>query len=1193
MQTPVPDNEAKRLEIIRSVSRLGPGREPWADDIAALAAGASGLPLGFVSVIGEDEQIFKGAVGMDAERGDRGVAFCSHTILGFEPMHVPDALLDDRFKQNPLVVNDPRIRAYAGVPIVVEGCAIGTVGVAGTEPVELSGAVLEALSGLARLAKREVMTARVRQAEIDSSLDAIITISTDSEVLEYNRAAAELFGYSMHEAIGRSMPELIVPPSLREAHKQGMERYLKTGEGPVLGQRIEITAMRRGGEEFPIELAISPVKDDDGLRFTAFLRDLTEIREQNKNLRLARFTLDRVGDPVFWVDRHARFVACNDAACKNLGYTREQILEMTVFDVDSMLPERAWPGHWDELTHEGTLVLESRHRRSDGSEFPVEVSCNLIAHEDLELNCVVARDVTERAEAESALRESEQRFRDIVSAAGEFVWELDAERRVRFVTGPAEDVFGRPVDALLGLSLEQLLGERGALVVSSVLDEAQQGREAFRDVRFRFEASDGGTRWLRWSGTPVWDGEEQLRGFRGAGLDITASVTQGERAMLRTNVQMVARAGAARLLDESGFDRAAQVVVERLAELLEAEAGFFLEIDPESMQGRVAGALGVDGFEGLEGRSFLASGGVWQRAGQDIVLSVREAPGFIAELGWEHHLGIPIVNNGTAVAYIGFGTAAAAEWPAEVHSVLRDIGVAFGHAIERRTAQAKLAHSTKMLEAALVDANAASEAKTGFLAHISHELRTPLTAVLGFTQILKEGQLASDDREDLLQKIDRSGRALLQLIDDTLDLSRLEARSLRIRNQPVNVPRVISAVVDSVSGMAREKDLPIRVEIADGFPAAVVSDELRLSQVVTNLLTNAVKYTQAGGIGVRLGTESIGTAGRMCIEVEDTGDGIPEYLLDKIFDSFERGAAQGDGRGSGLGLAICGGLVNLLGGEIEVKSTLGKGSTFRVVLPMLAAGDAAGQDKPQGDSGTASRSVATDGKSADAVDLAGFRVLVVEDNELVREIASRLLESLGAEVEHVTDGQQAVERLKADDARYSVVLMDMQMPVMDGYTATMTLRQAGYSRPIVALTAHGMAHDRERCLSVGCDEYLSKPIDKDAMAEVCYRLGKRYAEQAAPQKRKKSPSRMDDLLARYTEHLKLELAYLDGVKIDGDLSELRRRVHKLAGSAGNFGYEGVTEFARSCENAIRTEADGGQLRMWIDELRAELRKVLS
>jgi len=379
-------------------------------------------------------------------------------------------------------------------------------------------------------------------------------------------------------------------------------------------------------------------------------------------------------------------------------------------------------------------------------------------------------------------------------------------------------------------------------------------------------------------------------------------------------------------------------------------------------------------------------------------------------------------------------------------------------------------------------AEAASEAKSAFLAAMSHEIRTPMHTVLGYTDMLADSSLTDEQRE-CVQIISTSGNSLLRLIDDILDFSKVEAGKMVLERMPFELTRIAEEVARMMRPQATQKGLDVEVDAADEGLLQALADPQRAHQVLVNLTGNAVKFTMAGAVTIGL----LQRGEFVRCEVRDTGIGIPRDQLSRLFDDFVQvdSSARRKFGGTGLGLAISKQLVEAMGGRIGVDSEPGVGSTFWFELPAAAV------RTPEDEA----VEVAEAQVEADAI--SGRRVLLVEDNRLNLRLAVRVLETFGLDVATATDGEEAVEMVA--NQPFDVVLMDCLMPGMDGFEATRRIRERerGGSRrlPIVALTANALPEDREACLAAGMDDFVSKPFTRQALQEAMARwLGERQPD---------------------------------------------------------------------------------------------------
>ena len=517
--------------------------------------------------------------------------------------------------------------------------------------------------------------------------------------------------------------------------------------------------------------------------------------------------------------------------------------------------------------------------------------------------------------------------------------------------------------------------------------------------------------------------------------------------------------------------------------------------------------------------------------------------------------------------------------------------------------------SAEQLALALDAAEQANLAKSEFLAKISHEIRTPLAAIVGYADLLQQSAADHPERETWVAQLRTNGAHLTDLVNDLLDLSCIEAHRMHIESEEASPHEVIEQVAELARTEAMAKGLSFELRYASELPLHVMTDPLRVRQIVLNLATNAVKFTEHGSVVLQAEVRQDEQAHyQLAIELADTGVGIDAADLEQIFEPFHQahGAAARYG-GTGMGLAVSRQIAELLGGELSVQSERGRGSRFCLTLPL-------GEECPElvavedwQERREASRLVCAD--SAGHYDLSRLRVLVVEDGRDNQRILRFLLEQAGAHVLVADNGHAGLSSaLAAQRAKkaYDLILMDMQMPVMDGWEATQALRERGIQTPIIALTAFAMTGDRKRCLDAGCSAYLSKPIDTNALfATIGELLGIEADRTRQPDPAPALPSAgageasgaeapaaeldpLQALIAEFARGLAPQAEQIEGAYRAGEADELRTLVHRLAGSAASFGFPRISDLARSCEEPLR---EGGELKSIRRPLASLLRQM--
>jgi len=535
------------------------------------------------------------------------------------------------------------------------------------------------------------------------------------------------------------------------------------------------------------------------------------------------------------------------------------------------------------------------------------------------------------------------------------------------------------------------------------------------------------------------------------------------------------------------------------------------------------------------------------------------------------------------------------------------------------------------LAAAKDRAEAASRAKTAFLANMSHEIRTPMTAILGYSDLLLEPNRTLSDRQDCLQVIRRNARHLLDLINDILDISKIEADKMTLERIPSDLPQAIAEAVSLIRPRAVQKELNFRVDFEGAIPRQILTDPLRLKQILMNVLGNAIKFTQKGEVRLRVWCDRQPDANRVWFEMSDTGVGMTADQVGRLFQPFTQADESMTRRfgGTGLGLCISQRLARLLGGDITAASTPLVGSTFRLSID---AGPLHGTEMLEGLT-EAVLSVPVAGPVESEIRISG-KILLAEDGPDNQALISMHLRTAGAEVVIADNGRAAVSL--ARQQKFDLILMDMQMPELDGYGATSELRRRGFTLPIVALTAHAMSGDRERCIQSGCTDYLTKPIDKDQLLRVVrgHLDEAREKAQDARSAAASSPSPaaptepptatppapraapapsappappppsdggvrstmadgpgMAAPVAGFVSRLPERVRSLVQLLEAQNLEELRRLVHQLKGAGSGYGFPDITSLAARAEETIKTQAALDEVSAAVGDLMGLIRRI--
>jgi signal transduction histidine kinase/HPt (histidine-containing phosphotransfer) domain-containing protein len=686
-----------------------------------------------------------------------------------------------------------------------------------------------------------------------------------------------------------------------------------------------------------------------------------------------------------------------------------------------------------------------------------------------------------------------------------------------------------------------------------------------------------------------------------------------EQARLFTKVQKAAvfRAGVAKLAAAlnawNDHTVIARLVCKRGAELFEVSTGVLFRREGDGLVAAGASGPGVERVEALVlplderlpvVRAFRDARPVYQND----VPEDGDTPSPARELGLRSLLAVPLVgregtggclvygdtershafsqamaDEGTQLAAIAAGAIERAS-SAEAHEARRVAELRAG----------ELARHARELTEARNAALAAAEAKAEFLANMSHEIRTPMTAILGYLKLLARPDATESERESYRATIQRNGEHLLRILNDILDLSKIEAGKMTVERTACSPFELVDEVAALMRPRAVEKGLLFAVETAGPVPERIRADPTRVRQILVNLVSNAIKFTEAGEVRLRLGMADPAGAGppMLRFDVVDTGIGLSAEAVAGLFAPFTQADASMTRRfgGTGLGLAISRRLARMLGGDIAVRSAPGVGSVFSLTIETGALDGVPMLDRPP----PSARIEAARAPDPEATRPLRARVLLAEDTPDSQQLLAYHLRRAGAEVEIVGDGAAACERALAAAASgtpFDVVLMDMQMPVLDGEQATIRLRRAGYAGAIVALTAHAMESERERCLRAGCDGFASKPIEPEALiAEV--------RRHVASGKTVPLVSTLDGdeelmaLVVRFVGGLAARVAAMEGGLAEGDLGTIAKLAHQLKGTSGGYGFTPISEAAGRLEASVRAGDDVETVRHHLAEVAA-------
>jgi PAS domain S-box-containing protein len=968
-----------------------------------------------------------------------------------------------------------------------------------------------------RQAERAVAESEARKSAIlQTALDCIITCDEQGGVVDFNPAAQRTFGHQPAEVIGRDLADLIIPASQRDRHRSGMARYLATGEEKLLNRRIEITARRADGTEFPAELAITRIPMPGPAQFTAYLRDISERKrlERRRSARLAvtqvmaqaatlRDAAPRILQAVceglgwdmgcFWtVDRQASVLRC-----QKLWHTASVRAEAFVgccwegtFDPGIGLPGRVWqsgrPAWIPDVAQDtnfpraASAIKEGLHGAFgapvlSGSELlgVIEFFSREIREPDpdlLEMMATIGSQIgqfMDRKAAEETLR----RLAAIVESSDDAIisknldgiitsWNRGAERLYGYTAG---EVVGRPVSLLMPPDHQDDF--------PTLMERLKRGEriEHYETVRV---AKNGRRIDVSLTISPV-------RGLDGTTIGaskIARDITKQKHAQQTTRFLASASATLAELTDyESTLQRVASLAVPQFADWcavdMQQPDGSLRRLavthsDPAKVQ------LAHELFRRYPPQPTEAHGVMavlrtgkseWAAAIPDSLLvestQDEEHLRISRDLGLKSYLCVPLRSQAKIIGVLTFVTAESRRvYDADDLRAAEDLASRAAIAIENASLLTTLKETDRR--------------KDEFLAMLAHELRNPLAPIRNAVQIVRAKGPPVPELQWARDVIDRQVQQMTRLVDDLLDVSRITRGKIELRKERVQLTTIVSSAVEASRPLIEKWGHELTVTLP---PQAVYlqADTTRLAQVLLNLLNNAAKYTEQGG-RIWLTAEKEGE--HVIVRVKDTGIGIPQEMLPRIFEMFtqvDRSLERSQG-GLGIGLTLVQSLVEMHGGTVEAHSDgPGKGSEFVVRLPVAAEI----KDRRAG--------VAMGGETMAAP--AKCRILVVDDNQDAADSLAMLLRIMGNEVHTAHDGLEAVGA--AGVFLPDVVLLDIGLPKLNGYEAGRRIReQQGKGVVLIALTGWGQEEDRRRSKEAGFDHHMTKPVEFDALQKLLVEL---------------------------------------------------------------------------------------------------------
>ncbi len=888
---------------------------------------------------------------------------------------------------------------------------------------------------------------------VDSAQDAMIIIDENAKVVIWNLSAERMFGYSFSEVEGKELHTLIVPEKYREEYAKGFASFSKTIEGKAVGVMQELEAIRKDGVTIPVEMALSSMKIENSWFSISAIRDISErkksqeaiIRSEKSYRKL--FDANRDALAVIGLKGNGKLVhllEVNDAGAEMLGYSKIVMQNIPLSNLEEGLSNKIIYERKKALESGKNLSFETRLVHRSGKRVSVEMTLNMINYDGKPAVLMIAHDISERKYKESLQKLQYNIATAALNASG--LQELyEAVRKELSALIDTSNFYIAFINEKTGLMHSPFEMDEKISIPQWRADRSLSGRVVKQGKSLGFTkkqitelASKGeidiiGEQSEIWLGAPVFKGKKAIGLIAVQNYENEFAYNDDSQYIMELAAHELGNYIVSKEAEETNLKLSSAVEQNPIGIMITANNGTIQYVNPKfcEMSGysleEVIGKNPSIVKSGYHDAPFYAD--LWNtiKSGKNWYgdLRNRRKDG---TLYWESMIISPLVDpNGNVMNFI-----AVREDVTGKKQMIEDL----------KNAKEKAEESDRL--------------KTAFLQNISHEIRTPLNGILGFSELLIQDWTTPEDRVEYNDAIQHSGKRLMEIVSNILDISIIEAGQVVLAPEKFNVNNFIIELYNFYQGQASRRNLNMRYEF--GLPNAfadITADTTRLYQVMNNLLNNALKFTNSGEIvfGYKVDKESL------VFFVKDTGIGISDEHLSRIFDRFYQ-VEQSSTRnyeGAGLGLAISEGLVLAMGGKIWMESEKDKGTTFYFTMPVgdLAADTAA--------------------DSTDETPRESEVILIAEDDDTSYRLLLTSLKKFGVVTLRAYNGEEAVDLVKKHQ-QISLILMDIKMPVMDGLEATKLIKQIRPELPIIAQSAYAFNEDIEKAREAGCDEHLSKPI---------------------------------------------------------------------------------------------------------------------
>jgi PAS domain S-box-containing protein len=1002
---------------------------------------------------------------------------------------------------------------------------------------------------------------------MNASLNAIITVDDIGEITFWNEQAETIFGWKKEEIVGKIFSDYIIPPYNKESYNNGIKHYLANGEDTFLNKQVELDAINKEGIIFPTEVSIIPITQNGETFFCSFIQDISKRKEAelqlSQTVELLKTLLANLQSGIMVESEKRVLLFTNQLFCdmRHIPASPDELIgvDCTEIALKSKLlfkDSEHFVNRINEITNKHEIVIGELMETVDGTFYERDY-IPIYIDDEYKGHLWKYTDVTQRIKNQTLLEQSEERSRNIMNSSLNAIITIDIKGKITFWNKQAESIFGWSEKEVLGKSLTETIIPK----------------------RHKTGHNNGMNHYLKTGEGPVLNKQIELPALNKNGVEFPVEISivpirQNDELSFCSFIQDISERKKAESNLKFQEEKYRNIIANMNLGLIEVDNNEIIQFVNQSfatMSGyEVSELLGknpIDVFVFGENKEKISTKIALREQGiSDLYqVPIKNKRG---ELKWWTISGGPNYDdNGNLIGSVGIHLDVTEQKQLEID-----------------------------LESEKIKAQEASKAKETFLANMSHEIRTPLNAIIGFLRELEKQEL-TELQKKYIENSSIASKHLLSIINNILDISKIEAGEMALEKEDFIFENSIKNVIRILKPKAIEKGIKLNFKISDQVTTVLKGDTLRLEQILYNLIGNALKFTSKGKIVIDCEVIKDNTTFQeLCLSISDTGIGMDESFIENIFRKFsqEDKTITRKFGGTGLGMAITYELIQLMGAKIDIQSKKNEGTTIRIYANFI-------KGNPE--------NISNLKQQEKMVELNGLSILLVEDNEMNRMVVQNTLQYYECTVTEAENGMEAITILK--NQNFDIILMDLQMPEMDGYETTKIIRNDfKLTTPIIALTANAFKAEIEKCKNAGMNDYVTKPFDETILLNTIakYTVHKEIAnlKENKPLGTEKlynlnslnNLSRGNSqfvlkMIQLFIKQTRDEIENISKALLVDDFPEVSRLIHKIKPSIESLGITSILEEIILLEKVAKETNDKEQITTLFSIIKPTLQQVIS